>query len=617
MKRGAQIFVAGLMVCLAGLPAQAKSPFSHKPAESPATEPTSTTQPASEKPAIAQQGAEVPPAPPAEPPINGENQIVTPPPLEIKGYSGRSSPPTAAPGGNFLPLPDRWRIGIPGDYIQNTRGGLFDPYNQNVLKGDYPILGQDKFLILTFTSDTLYEARRLPTPSGVSTLKPGQFGFFGNGESQLVNQNFIISLELFQGDASYKPRDWTIRATGVANGNFVHTNELDLVSPDVREGRDRADSAFAMQELFIEKKLFDLSANYDFVSVRGGIQGFNADFKGFLFLDNEPGVRLFGNYDNNRTQFNFAWFNSVFKDTNSGLNTFDSRNQNIFIANVFRQDFLFQGYTAELVAAANLDHGNGLHYDSNGFLAQPAPVGSIAKKKVDAIYLGWGGDGHIGPLNITHQFYQAFGHESFNPLADRPVQINAQFFAIELSYDRDYVRYRTSFSYSSGSHDPTGHTATGFDSIFDDPDFAGGGFSYFTRQAIPLTGSGVNLVQRNSFVPDLRTSKGEGQANFVNPGLFLYNIGVDFDVTPKLKVITNASYLQFDDPKVLNLVLQDNRIGRDIGVDLSVGVQYRPLLNNNIIFTLGASALIPASGFKRLYSSETLYSAFAAMTLTF
>ena len=35
----------------------------------------------------------------------------------------------------FEPVPDRWRIG----YTRN----LVDPYNQNVLKGDYPILGQN------------------------------------------------------------------------------------------------------------------------------------------------------------------------------------------------------------------------------------------------------------------------------------------------------------------------------------------------------------------------------------------------------------------------------------------------------------------------------------------
>ncbi|TMK43928.1 MAG: hypothetical protein E6G55_11880, partial [Actinobacteria bacterium] len=35
---------------------------------------------------------------------------------------------------DFLPIKDRWRIGYTGRW--------WDPYNQNVLKGDYPIFGQ-------------------------------------------------------------------------------------------------------------------------------------------------------------------------------------------------------------------------------------------------------------------------------------------------------------------------------------------------------------------------------------------------------------------------------------------------------------------------------------------
>ncbi len=113
------------------------------------------------------------------------------------------------------------------------------------------------------------------------------------------------------------------------------------------------------------------------------------------------------------------------------------------------------------------------------------------------------------------------------------------------------------------------------------------------------------------------SSKEQGQANFVNPGLLLYNIGADFDVTPKLKFITNASYLQFDDTSVLQRLEFQDKIGRDIGIDLSVGMQFRPLNTNNIIFTAGAAALIPGNGFKDIYTSETLYSTFVSATFTY
>ncbi len=519
---------------------------------------------------------------------------------------------------DFLPIMDRSRMGLPPGYQQNVTGDLLDPYNQNVLKGDYAIPGQqDLFLFLTGTSDTLYENRTIPTPSDLSSENPGKFGFFGQSRSQFIQQNFILSGELFQGDASYQPKNFALRATVVADLNFQQQGEYGIVTPDPRSGSNRTDAHVAVQELFVEKKLADLSANFDFVSTRIGIQGFSSDFRGFLFSDNEPGVRLFGNYDNNRWQYNLAWFYQLEKDTNSGLNTFNGRDQNVFIANLFRQDLFFPGYTGQLSFHANIDQGKGLQYDRNGVLVRPAPVGNVVPGNVYAYYFGWAGDGHIGRFNITHQFYEVIGNQSFSQIAGRPVDINAQFAAVELSYDFDYARFRTSFVYESGDRNPQAHTATGFDTIMENPNIAGGGTSYFIRQGIPLTGSGVGLVGPNSLSPDLRTSKIEGQANFVNPGLLLYNVGADFKITPKVTLITNATYLQFDNTSSIQYLLQDRRIRKDIGLDLSLGLEYRPFLNNNVIVNVGAAALVPGNGFKDIYTSETLYSTFVSMTLTY
>ena len=65
------------------------------------------------------------------------------------------------------------------------------------------------------------------------------------------------------------------------------------------------------------------------------------------------------------------------------------------------------------------------------------------------------------------------GHDSFNELAGRPVGINAQMVAVELSLDKDWIRYRVSAFYASGDKDPRDGTARGFDSIFDNPNFGG------------------------------------------------------------------------------------------------------------------------------------------------
>jgi hypothetical protein len=172
-------------------------------------------------------------------------------------------------------------------------------------------------------------------------------------------------------------------------------------------------------------------------------------------------------------------------------------------------------------------------------------------------------------------------------------------FALELSIDRDWMRFRTSYFYSSGDSDLNDDVARGFDTILDNPNFAGGEFSYWQRQAIRLFG--VNLVQNGSIVPDLRSSKIQGQSNFVNPGLHLVNTGVDFEVTPKLKLITNANYLWFDTTEPLEVFTFQDNIDPEIGVDLSMGIEYRPFLNDNFIIISGLSTLIPGQGFDDLF----------------
>ena len=143
--------------------------------------------------------------------------------------------------------------------------------------------------------------------------------------------------------------------------------------------------------------------------------------------------------------------------------------------------------------------------------------------------------------------------------------------AIEGSYDRDWVRFRLSFFFASGDGNINNSHATGFDTILDQPNFAGGGFSFWNRQQIAL--QGVNLVQRLSLVPDLRSSKIQGQANFVNPGLILPTFGMDFDVTPKMKLITNFNLIWFDKTSALQQFLFQGNIDRFVGVDLGLGLR--------------------------------------------
>src|SRR5262249_35238536 len=150
-------------------------------------------------------------------------------------------------------------------------------------------LGQQVFLNFMGTAETFLEGRDLPTPSGVSTAQPGSANFFGKGGQFFLDQTFRLSFELFHGDTAFKPADWRIRVTPVASLNYLSVQQLGVVSPDVRAGTTRFDDHVGLQEAFFEHKIADLSPNYDFISARAGIQQFNADFRGFLFVDEQPG----------------------------------------------------------------------------------------------------------------------------------------------------------------------------------------------------------------------------------------------------------------------------------------------------------------------------------------
>src|SRR5262249_15951216 len=147
--------------------------------------------------------------------------------------------------------------------------------------------------------------------------------------------------------------------------------------------------------------------------------------------------------------------------------------------------------------------------------------------------------------------------------------------------------------------------------------FAGGLFSFWNREGIRLLGSGIQLVSPGSLIPSLRSSKEEGQANFVNPGIFLANAGIDFDITPKLKGFANFNYLRFMRTESLQDILFEAPIRHSIGEDTGIGFEYRPPLSENIVLTGGASILQPGQGFKDIYTSRTLFSLFGIVKFTF
>jgi hypothetical protein len=127
----------------------------------------------------------------------------------------------------------------------------------------------------------------------------------------------------------------------------------------------------------------------------------------------------------------------------------------------------------------------------------------------------------------------------------------------------------------------------------------------------------VLITTPGSLIPSLRANKEEGQANFVNPGIFIANAGADFEVTPKLKAFANFNFLRFERTEPLELLLFQSPIRHTIGEDVGLGVTYRPPLTENIVLTGGAAALQPGQGFKDIYTSRTLFSLFGSAKFTF
>ncbi len=517
-----------------------------------------------------------------------------------------------------VPLPDRWRI---VDAFYDER--WWDPYNRNRYKGDTPIHGDDWFFNVTAISDTFVEVRNLPTPVGVQSADgSGALNVFGGQDQFGFVQNIGAEFVYYKGDTVFRPPDYEFRFTPVINYNYAQADEILNLNVDPRDGTTRHDHHVGIQAAFFDYHIRDVSEQYDFDSIRIGIQPFNADFRGFLFQDDQLGVRLFGTRRNNVFQYNLAWFRRLEKDINSGLNDVGTapRKDDLIVANLFWQDMPKLGYFSSFLLAWNRNREDDeIVFDSNGFIARPASIGMERPRKYDVGYLGYSADGHIDRLNLTGSAYYAFGTEENSVFTNDKSDISAFFLAAEASMDFDWRRIRASFLYQSGDDDPFDDTSEGFDAVFENPQFAGADTSYWIRQAVPLVGGGrVALSGRNGILNSLRSSKELGQSNFTNPGLILLGVGGDFDVLPELRLSFNANQLWFDETGVLEVARNQADIGREIGTDLSVSAIWRPTMIQNVVFRLSYAALIPGDGYESLFpDDDTPQSLLLNMILTY
>ena len=528
----------------------------------------------------------------------------------------RAPPPEAFPTDQF-PVPDRWRL---IETLGVVKERWQDPYHQNTLKGDrpinrakvpwLPIHHDDWFFVANLVSDTVVEPRTFPIPVGVqTTARPQSLDVFGQNASTVFSQTFIAAASLFKGSTAFKPPEIEYKLALAYNINHVRVPERRVLFVEPSKGTTRTDNFLGLQEAFVDYHIRNVSDRYDFDSIRVGIQPFQNDFRGFLFNDNQLGIRLFGNRDNNRIQYNLAVFWRLEKDTNSGLNNVTERPRDdlVFIANLYRQDFLIPGLTSQISVAYNRNREGGrIKVDDNGFPVRPALLGDLRPRNYDVVYLGYNADGRIGRINLTASTYAALGKDRNSFFTSRPAKIRAFFSAAELSYDKDWMRFRLSALYASGDGNTQDDKESGFDAIFENPIFAGADTSYWIRQTIPFAGGGraVSINGRNGILNSLRSSKEQGQSNFNNPGTVLLGAGADFDLTPQVRLSANANHLWFQNTATLQKLRNEGSIPKPIGWDLSAAAIWRPKATQNIVFRLSAAALLPGSGFRDLFTNE-------------
>ncbi len=186
------------------------------------------------------------------------------PPIDPK----QVSPPTPLMPRESISVPDRWRI-------MDTLGFKFpwyDPYNHNVYKGDKPYepfakWGPDWFLALSVISDSLIEARRLPTPVGAqSSDRPVANDMFGRSRQTVFVETLIFSAAALKGNTTFKPPDYEFRFVPAIQINHAIIGEVRGLRVDPREGKTRTDSHLGIQEAFADVHLRNVSDRYDFDS---------------------------------------------------------------------------------------------------------------------------------------------------------------------------------------------------------------------------------------------------------------------------------------------------------------------------------------------------------------
>ena len=398
--------------------------------------------------------------------------------------------------------------------------------NQNKLKGDYPVFGKRTFFNFTGVSDTLLEGRNLP----VAERRQHRAAAAASSSSAAAastcrSRRSRTSFDLFRGDTVFRPdrlarplraglqraTSSTCRSTTASTPTCAARTRASITTSACRSSSSRRSSSTSA---------ITTTSCRSAPASRSSRRTSAASWR----CSKRPASACSARCESSRIEYNAAVFDMLEKDTNSGFNEMNRRHQQIYIANVYVQDFLTPGYTAVVqLPRQRRSRRAALRHER-----VPGAAGADRRHRHQRgrrpYYLGEVGQRPPRPLEREPRVLPGA----------RPREQQPDRRAAASTSTRRWARWSCrSTRTGCGSRGPrsspratairptTRGTASTRSST--SRSFAGGPFSLWNRQGLRLAQTGTGLKSPVSLLPTLRTNKDEGQPNFVNPGIFILN----------------------------------------------------------------------------------------------
>ena len=100
---------------------------------------------------------------------------------------------------------------------------------------------------------------------------------------------------------------------------------------------------------------------------------------------------------------------------------------------------------------------------------------------------------------------------------------------------------------------------------------------------------------------------------------FLYHLVVQTIMITRFEgfVEANVNWLQFVDTATLRVARAQGDIDKDIGLDASIAVIWRPMAIQNVVGRLSVATLVPGDGYRDLFEDDMAYAVLGNLVLTY